>query len=544
MGELEPEDDDLLLPCFCEIPPITRFLRTNKLVLLGGKGTGKTALFTLLKRRNKTFSNPRRHQQLLIPISTDIEYTRLRGAVSEVFKSESKDSDIQFRYFWEIYFLYRLLYTMREENLLRGEESQKTAIKFLDIFAAEGRAPSLIDFLKSLKFRLGVKVDSSNPAFPSPDFYMEPCQGANDGKKDRELDICLDEVKNLANRILTKKKIYTYIAVDNIDDFVAREDYEIQKMLVQGLLQCAKGFNPYSHIKVKLFLRTELYKAIDFSQVGGYEKIQTEQLQWTTADIWHFIGERILWNLKHHLKIEEDFYYVGGERRIELDSWQGNSKWWRRLLEKLRIVKKKTGDNRDSYNVSEFDIVFQSAMTCILPETVKQYDVSGTVCDIDLFDFLDSHFRLGNNELAPRLFIWYFQKVFELCEEYYRQNPEEHLRKDDNGEYPLIRRKQMTVAYGWLQAEVQNMFTGAITHKRWRDWLENFFKKKGSATCFSFKRIKKMLGLDEDQALKEFLAFLSYIGVLNCRDKSISFDRRLYDLPILLQTNWAAKELP
>ena len=45
-GEVEPQEDLLLLPCFCKTQPIKHFLGSNKTILLGGKGTGKTALFT------------------------------------------------------------------------------------------------------------------------------------------------------------------------------------------------------------------------------------------------------------------------------------------------------------------------------------------------------------------------------------------------------------------------------------------------------------------------------------------------------------------
>lgn len=543
MGELEPEDDKLLLPCFCEIPPITRFLRSNKLVLLGGKGTGKTALFTLLRRGYKEFPNPKRHHQLLIPVSTDIEYTRLRTAVSEVLRTEAEDLDIQFRYFWEIYLLYRLLYVMRSEGLINHGDHHERAEKFLDVFSPEVKDPSLIDFLKSIRLKFGVKVDASNPAFPMPDFYVEPSESGGNESETAELNLSLNEVKELANSILSKNKTYTYITIDNVDDFVAREEYEIQKMLIQGLLQCARGFNAYPHIKIKLFLRTELYKSINFSQVGGYEKISTEQLRWSTADIWHFIGERILWNLKTHLEIEQDFFYVGEQRRIELESWQGKPNWWESIVVKMGFKPKKSGDHRDSYDVSSIEHAYRAAMTTILPRTIKHFEQSGAVNDVELFDFLDTHFRLGNDELAPRLFIWYFQKVFELCEEYYERNPQSNLKKDENGEYPLIRRKEMLAAYGWLQTEVQSMFLGAITHKAWREWLEIFFKKKGARTTFSYKSIIKIVGVDADQNLKEFLAFLNYVGVLDCRDKALPLDRRQYDLPILLRKKWATEEM-
>ena len=542
MGEIEPAEDELLLPCFCDIPPITRFLKSNKLVLLGGKGTGKTALFTLLRRGDREFSNPKRYRQLLIPISTDIEYTRLRTAVSEVIKTETSDVDIQFRYFWEIYFLYRLLYVMRSNNLIRRGEHHERAERFLNVFDPNGENPSLIDFLKSIRLRLGVKIDNTNPAFPAPDFYVEPCSPSKNDSN-REMDLSLNEVKDLANSILKKKKTYTFITVDNIDDFVAREDYDIQKLLIQGLLQCARGFQPYSHLKIKLFLRTELYSAINFSQVGGYEKISTEKLHWAPAEIWVFIGERILWNLKRKLRIEDDFSYIGSEKRIELESWQGRLVWWKRFLEKIGMYRRKPGDDRDSFDRSTLEDAYRGAITSILPRTIKHYDSSGTVTDVDLFDFLESHFRLGNNELAPRLFIWYFQKVIELCEEYYKNNPQKDLRRDHNGEFPLIRRKEMTAAYGWLQREVQGMFLGAVTHKVWRDWLDVFFKKKGARKTFSYKSISKMLREPDSQSFKEFLSYLCHLGVLSCRDKSAPLERRQYDVPILLMKNWAEKEM-
>lgn len=541
IGEVEPSLDELLLPCFCDTPAIERFLRANKGILLGGKGTGKTALFTLLKHGDREFANPRRARQRLIAIDSDVEYSRLKYAALSTIKSDIPDEDIQFRYLWEIYIIYCLLVELKDDGILSDHRAKSEASRFLEIFDAKGKTPSLMEFLGAVKKTAGFRVDISNPAFPTPDFYVSVEPGDASASNAEKFDVSLSELKASISRYLARRKQYVYIVVDNIDDFVSREEYEIQKLLLQGLLRCSRSFISTRNIKIRLLLRTELFEHINFSQVGGYDKVAptTIKLSWSPSDIWKFLGERILWNFKHHLAIEH-FEYSGDGQSLDLEPWDRKVPWYHRLLMWLHLYKPNGRDSRDSKDVSLRDEAYKSAITTIFPRTIKHYDGSGNVEDIDLFSFIETHFKLGNGELTPRILMIYVQKVFELCADYYAKNDEPFVEKDENGEFPLLKRKEILAAYGWLQEEVLRIFLGSVTINEWRTWLEIIFKQKGKKTTFSYRAVRKLIGVGDDVEIRDFLAYLTHLGVFQCRDTSVALEQRHYELPILLHKNFAS----
>ena len=54
-GDIEANDDGLLLDSVCRTSSIIEFLIGKKNIVLGEKGTGKTALFRLLKEKKLLF---------------------------------------------------------------------------------------------------------------------------------------------------------------------------------------------------------------------------------------------------------------------------------------------------------------------------------------------------------------------------------------------------------------------------------------------------------------------------------------------------------
>jgi len=163
-------------------------------------------------------------------------------------------------------------------------------------------------------------------------------------------------------------------------------------------------------------------------------------------------------------------------------------------------------------------------------------DQSGEKCFIDIFEYLKSHFCLGNGETTPRVVLLYLEKVVSISAEYYNQNPDKaSISKDENGEYPLILRELMMQAYFELQQDMAGIFKSSITNKDWQNMLDTFLCKKGRKTSFSFRSLKNMIGIDNNECMRDFLAYICHLGVMRCRDKSVILEQRHYDIPLILQ---------
>lgn len=329
-GSVEAPEDDLLWDCYCSISPVERFLDGTKDILIGAKGSGKSAVFTLLKRGQLRFANESGLKQILIPIDQQIEYSKLKSLIVRYLKSDIEDDDTRYRFLWEIYILYRICLEMKSNEFLMDRDDIKVQISsFISIFAGGGNSLTLMQLIASTKKTVGVKLNAANPAFPVPDFYIsvEPSQN-NTQNRDGIENLEIDTIRKAINQSLRRHKCVIYVLIDNVDDFVAREEYRIQRILVQGLLQTTKDYSSYPLLKVKLFLRTDLYEKLNFAQLGGVDKIspRTVKLLWTESDIRKFVAERVLYNLSRQLQVHPVKYEIGNseiflERRIS-NRWQ------------------------------------------------------------------------------------------------------------------------------------------------------------------------------------------------------------------------------
>ncbi|MGJ0514437.1 MAG: hypothetical protein ACR65O_01660 [Methylomicrobium sp.] len=72
-GQPDAKEDALLSKCLCFIPAFDEFLRGNKDIVLGERGTGKSALFRLIKDKEYKFQPSRNvnkdsyKKQILVP---------------------------------------------------------------------------------------------------------------------------------------------------------------------------------------------------------------------------------------------------------------------------------------------------------------------------------------------------------------------------------------------------------------------------------------------------------------------------------------------
>ena len=72
-GDIEANNDDLLVDSICRTSSIIEFLRGKKNVVLGEKGTGKTAIYRLLKEEKIRFKPKNGFENLIIPIADNFQ---------------------------------------------------------------------------------------------------------------------------------------------------------------------------------------------------------------------------------------------------------------------------------------------------------------------------------------------------------------------------------------------------------------------------------------------------------------------------------------
>ncbi len=547
IGEVEALDDNLLWDCYCDTFPIKEYLKGKKDILLGNKGSGKTAVFRLLKEKKINFYNEQNFKQIVVSIDESVEYLSISSKLHEVMETSIESEDTKYRFLWEVYILYRIAIVIVKEHEIKDTELSSRLALLTEFFRTTTSKPTILEFLSSSKKTAGFKLDYTNPALPMPDFYIssEPADKKNKNKDIDPRTINIDEIKTLLNNCLRKNKSAVYVLIDHVDDFIAREEYSIQKKILQGLLTCSKSYSRHSLIKVKLFLREDLFHKLNFSEVGGYDKVspRTISLQWSNSDIRRFIAERILNNLSKTLKTNKNFAFTISQESLVLKRKSYRRKnILEKVLHKIGIEDINTllkRDNRDAWDVTEMDQVWRDSITSVLPRAVNHFNLNGSIeAEEDIFDYLEDHFCLANGSATPRIMILFLEKLISLSSAYYRDKPGEKIHLDHNGEYPLFKRDHIVEAYGELQNTMLKMFISCVTNETWRKALHTFLSNRGKKTSFSFRTIMNSTGLDENTDMREFLAFLEHLGVLYCTNRSLKLVQRRYDIPIILQKNW------
>ena len=90
-GLPDAKEDPLLDACALKIAPIAQFLTDNKSILVGDRGSGKTAVFRLLSDRKIQFTNTENLTQIHIPIDEELSYKTLKGHISQQIKESTNE---------------------------------------------------------------------------------------------------------------------------------------------------------------------------------------------------------------------------------------------------------------------------------------------------------------------------------------------------------------------------------------------------------------------------------------------------------------------
>jgi len=535
-GSTDAWDDDLLDSCYCEIEPITNFLQGSKELLVGAKGAGKSAIFRRLSERKEIFLNPKKLEQIIIPINEVMEYTAVRELLKKKLILNNSSEGNELFYFWEVYVLYRTLKHLKSKypkiyTSLDGESEI-----FMKHF--ENEKEGFIDFLKGIKGVVGIKLDVTNPNIPMPDLYISAESVKTVKTKDTPLPLIkIDSIKMNICTQLNEFKSVVYVLVDNLDDFASREGFEAQKKVIQGLVETCKYYTKFPEIKIKASLRPELYEKLNFAKLGGRDKIEPRaiHIHWNDDDIRRFIGERLIINIgeyctqKHkHIQVlvnEKELFRPNIQSKGIISA----------CIQKVKDHFAKEIDIRDARTVDLQDKIYQDVISSVFPRHIKHLNSSGRVVGgLGLFNYFSSHFCFANKNATPRIYMRFLEKVFSVANDHYLKNEPELMKRDANGEYPLIKRDFILEAYNLLQEEARKNCISSVDYNPWRKKLAILFEKQNKRGNVTYKEIRNWLGGD-DTSLQEFLAYCKHLGVVHCCNNNSPQSEKVYEFPILFQ---------
>lgn len=543
-GDADARTDSLLPTCHVPTSSLAELIADQKDIVLGHRGTGKSAMVRLIDERVVQFRGNSSEKNEIIVVDDEYDYSAIK---SHLLKNALKDSDedLVFRAVWEVLIIHRILRKVKDCIPTKDAKIDQILSDIETLLGTKSGKAGLFEILLSHKKKVGVKFDSYHPNIVDAYIGLEPTSDTASSNGSPILQI--GEYRRYIDQLLQSNSIRLYVLLDRLDDFVIREQYDAQKKLLQALLSTQQIYREKSNfIRIKVFFRTDLFERLNLSQYGA-DKILVRciHIQWTKADIKRLIAQRIGYNLSKALslkgfefEIDNDRFYISRDEFPMLEKSKSMSSFnpfkkadWIKLIFLATINLRKNSHNSGRITDS-MEVIHEEIITSIFPREVLHQKTSGEKVEIDIFKFLETHLQFANGETTPRAVLSFMQKCLEKTKDYYLQNTDiTELERDKNHEFPLFvktaiykgynefRKQCWTIQYQWAQ--------------EWKN-LVACIESCSLKGTFSFLELAKSSKCEEAE-LRQFLAFVSHTGLISCDNPHAKVDSRTYRIPILFR---------
>jgi hypothetical protein len=341
-----------------------------------------------------------------------------------------------------------------------------------------------------------------------------------------------------------------YVLLDRLDEFVIKEDYMIQKSLLEGLMACYRNFSSTTQIRIKPFLRTDIFNRLDLSGLGT-DKIlsKTIHLKWESSDLRVLMARRLAHNYcnvfdvsyleievdeeRFHLDpkfVEEENIRKRNDDRNFLTKWC--SRKWRKFLTNLIIGLNEL--NRRERKINFNDVIARDAIHLIFPKNCEHTTTSGKKELIKFIDFLETHLIFSSDYSTPRVVIAFFEECLYQTRTYYANNDNiTEIYKNYDHEYELVKVECITRAYNQIK---QNLWTSvARDANEWEIKVQNLKDSLAKKQSITFKDICSHDKWEHDREPMQFIAFLTQAGLLKCKTPNKPHIERVYEFPLMFR---------
>lgn len=260
-------------------------------IVYGSKGSGKSAIYNLLLSSDNSLFDRR----ILVTPGENPQGAPAFATFNEQGRGEKNLLQI-----WKLYILSICAHQMRLYNLT----STSAAKKLIDVLASTDLIPadfSLIrtlrrafDYIKRLSFEPKLSLDPNTGvpnAISAKISLGEPSSAAANAGF-----ISIESLFELLQDALRQENLSIWILLDRLDVAFANEP-EIEQEALRALFRCYRDMSAYRNIKLKIFLRSDIWGRITSQGMREASHIEkTLTLEWTPESPMNLVLKRILVN--------------------------------------------------------------------------------------------------------------------------------------------------------------------------------------------------------------------------------------------------------
>ncbi len=284
-GDDSAEKDPNLLNYFVTPTTIKRLDSQNKSLIVGRKGSGKSAL---LKKLNDTYSQ----NKSIIPISIKPSFNAIKNILSDQALVNNFGEEVFFQYAWMRLLFYKAVVAF-------GDSSQgkyvKNSFEFARNLAKKDQltSPDILEVVADLFTKIQVKAGKLGDL------------GIN---IEKDLKVLSDVPQYMfhTNNIIEKTDVKIIFLIDDLDHLW--DNSRTSNNLLLGLLSCCNTMQAFSsNIHLFIAMREDVYKILlrDTQHSDKYRNI--ENIRWDRENLKQILDERIIYNFK------ENGAYLNGE---------------------------------------------------------------------------------------------------------------------------------------------------------------------------------------------------------------------------------------
>lgn len=339
------EEIEVLSTYFVETDHWSRLFRGDIDIVYGPKGSGKSALYSLLIARGGELFD----QNILL-----VAGENPRGA--PVFRDLMADppaSEPEFVGLWKLYFcslIFNALddYGIKNTSRNKLEESLVREGLVKRGFSIENMLRAAADYVRGALRPQGVEGSVElDPLTQLPKGFTGKIIFSQHGKSSGEGVRSVDELLSFANDSLTDAGFKVWLLLDRLDVAFA-ENVELETNALRALFRVYLDLNAYQHIKTKLFLRTDIWKRITdegFREASHITRHVT--ISWNRSSLLNLVVRRTLYNNairiaynvtnelpRKDVNAQEEFFYRICPNQVDIGPNKPNTFDW--LLSRTR----------------------------------------------------------------------------------------------------------------------------------------------------------------------------------------------------------------
>ena len=284
-GRVDAESDSRFESCFIGTDMLRHILQPQHSLVLGSKGSGKSAVFRLL------CTNKEKVRSLIPKIHDDVFCIPVYGLQNEEyvygaeFRDIKSDSIDDFRYFWLLIIGLKAVNAIAEEPKIQELVAKsknvelKKAYKVIQQVVDDLELSHERSTITKLKQKIGQLFRSSvQDSSLSSDTISKLFAGDFKYKTGMSITAVLDNI----DTILRETNCLAWMMLDKLDLlFIA--DFEKLKSSITGLVQLLiEHSNRYKNIHFKIFLRSDIYRQlriVNKSHLVSY----TNEMRWSDS---------------------------------------------------------------------------------------------------------------------------------------------------------------------------------------------------------------------------------------------------------------------